>query len=318
VVITIIGILIALLLPAVQAAREAARQAQCKNNLKQLGLGMLHHTGVHGFLPSGGWGFGWVGDPDREFGPGQPGGWIYDILPFIEQEALHELGAGGTYEERKAAAAQVAQTPLALLNCPSRRAAQTFVCIHPDFSGGPPGWIGYNADVVPRAARSDYAANAGDRHLYNVTGPTSLAEGDSQGPGQWPWWQKEMTGISYLRSRVQPGHVTDGMSNTYLLGEKNLDPDHYLDGETAADNRGMHQGHDFDVYRWAGSESEIRPYGDRPGLAVEFAFGSAHVNGFHACLADGSVRMISYMIEPETHRRLGNREDGLPVDASKL
>jgi len=318
VVITIIGILIALLLPAVQSAREAARRLQCKNNLKQLGLGMLQHTEAHGFLPSGGWGFAWVGDPDRGFGPGQPGGWIYNVLPFIEQETLHQLGAGGTDAQRKKAAAAMAQVTVPLINCPSRRRAQAFVVVHGDFSGGPPGWIGYNADLVPRATRSDYAANAGDRHLVNPVGPTSLTAGDQEGPDQWPAWQREMTGISYLRSTVQAAHIRDGMSNTYMLGEKHLDPDHYLDGQTATDNRGMYQGHDYDIYRWAGSESALLPRRDTPGYSTEFFFGSAHTGGFHACLCDGSVRVIRYSIDPEVHRRLGNRADGLVVDASKL
>src|SRR5262245_40003031 len=94
VVITIIGILIALLLPAVQGAREAARHVQCANNLKQLGLGALNHEQAWRYLPSGGWGWNWLGDPDRAAGRRQPGGWIYSILPYIDQENLHNLGAG--------------------------------------------------------------------------------------------------------------------------------------------------------------------------------------------------------------------------------
>src|SRR6186997_3451711 len=92
VVIAIIGILIALLLPAVQAARESARRVQCVNNLKQQGLTMhLHHDRLQRF-PSGGWGWRWVGDPDRESGAKQPGGWVYAVLPFMEQQALYDLG----------------------------------------------------------------------------------------------------------------------------------------------------------------------------------------------------------------------------------
>ena len=94
VVITIIGILIALLLPAVQAAREAARQTQCKNNLKQLALGCLNHDSATGRFPCGGWGFSWTGDADRGNDWRQPGGWIYNILPYIEQQPLHDMGAG--------------------------------------------------------------------------------------------------------------------------------------------------------------------------------------------------------------------------------
>ena len=94
VVITIIGILIALLLPAVQAAREAARLAQCRNNLKQLALGCMTHESITKRFPSDGWGFSWVGDADLGNDWRQPGGWLYNVLPYIEQQALHDLGGG--------------------------------------------------------------------------------------------------------------------------------------------------------------------------------------------------------------------------------
>ncbi len=85
VVIAIIGILVALLLPAIQAAREAARQMSCKNNLRQIAIGWQNHHSSTGHFPTGGWGWDWVGDADRGSGQDQPGGWIYNTLPFIEQ-----------------------------------------------------------------------------------------------------------------------------------------------------------------------------------------------------------------------------------------
>src|SRR4029079_15206288 len=94
VVIAIIGILVALLLPAVQAAREAARRSQCQNHLKQIGLGFLNHEATDKFYPSGGWGFNYVGDPDRGAGKGQPGGWVFSVLPYIEEQAVYDIGKG--------------------------------------------------------------------------------------------------------------------------------------------------------------------------------------------------------------------------------
>ena len=96
VVIAIIGILVALLLPAVQAAREAARRSECTNHLKQLALGCLQHHDTFGTLPSGGWSWHWTGDPDMGFRREQPGSWLYHILPFMEEGDLHKLGRMAT------------------------------------------------------------------------------------------------------------------------------------------------------------------------------------------------------------------------------
>ena len=99
-VIAIIGILVALLLPAIQAAREAARRSQCTNNLKQLALGCIEHHDTFKTLPSGGWSWHWTGDPDMGFGREQPGSWLYHILPFIEEDDLHQLGSDGRQRPR--------------------------------------------------------------------------------------------------------------------------------------------------------------------------------------------------------------------------
>ena len=213
VVITIIGILIALLLPAVQAAREAARRMQCGNNLKQLGLAMLGHEQAHGFLPGGGWGYNQIADPDRGTGKRQPGGWVYCILPYIEQQALHDLGAG--LSDKTATNRERGSTPISAVNCPSRRPAIAFP---------------HRYDSTVFQARSDYAANAGDTsRLTYYPGPPTTAAGEKDA-----YWKtidtSDMTGISFLHSEITMADIRDGSSNTYGLGEKHIDPDRYLTG----------------------------------------------------------------------------------------
>ena len=132
VVIAIIGVLVAILLPAIQAAREAGRRNQCRNNLKQMALGADNHLLVHKFLPSGGWGWGWTGDPNYGYDTRQPGGWMFNLLPFIEEQAVHDLGKGivpDTNPARHTALKQLA-TVIPLYFCPTRRVAETTRWMH--------------------------------------------------------------------------------------------------------------------------------------------------------------------------------------------
>ncbi|HOM18631.1 MAG TPA: DUF1559 domain-containing protein, partial [Thermoguttaceae bacterium] len=304
VVITIIGILIALLLPAVQSAREAARRTQCANNLKQIGLAWLTHEQAHGFLPGGGWGATWVGDPDRGAGLRQPGGWIYHILPYIEQTALHQLGAGQSAAVKKQMAARVIATPLAMLNCPTRRRAVTY----------PMSPTHKNADYTNVAGRTDYAACAGDASWSEpyTPEPATLEEGDRP---DFPWCIDsgvyictQYTGVCYERSQVLISEIRDGTSNTYMVGEKYLNPDHYATGKDPSDDWSMYSGHQDDQHRV--THANARPKQDQLGLTDRISFGSAHPAGFQAVFCDGSARMISFSIDQELHRRLGHIKDG--------
>jgi prepilin-type processing-associated H-X9-DG protein len=306
VVIAIIGILVGLLLPAVQSAREAARRLQCQNHLKQIGLASLNHLASQGHYPSNGWGWAWVGDPERAFGKNQPGGWIYNVLPYTEQQNLHDLPLAGS--DKRALTAQMTQTPVPTFNCPTRRQSKAFTAY---FSGNPKN--AFNANDTPSHARSCYAINGGN-DATSFTGVNDPSAYDNDLPSVNPLWRDTATGISFLRSEIKKAHVKDGSSNTYLAGEKYINADHYTDGQDGADNTSMYQGHDWDVMRW-GSPSNL-PKQDRHGSTAWNIFGSAHSNGFNMVMCDGSVHSINYSIDGNTHYRLCNRSDHQPVDLS--
>jgi prepilin-type N-terminal cleavage/methylation domain-containing protein/prepilin-type processing-associated H-X9-DG protein len=324
VVIAIIALLLALLLPAVQSVREAARRTVCANNLAQLAKGMLLVESRDGRFPSGGWGWQWAPDASRGTGVGQPGGWIYSVLPFIEQQALYDMGAAGGAANR-AANRERNQVPIPIANCPTRRPAATWRNGH----------TYYNSEFHAVAARTDYAANSGDHrecqyhnqpdHPWKGFGPPSLEAGDAAtiGPGGWPS-NSQCTGIVFQRSAVQAAHVMDGLSHTYLVGEKYLNPDNYFTGNDWADNSSMFTGNENDQQRTAHPDwppmQDTRGYASlflvEPGHLSTCRFGSAHGQSCQFAFCDGSVRSIPYTIDPETHRRLGNRKDGMLIDVA--
>ena len=133
IVISIIGMLVALLMPAVQSAQESGRRAQCSNNLHQMALGCLALESKYGNSSPAAAGVGdWAGEPDRGFGVQQPGGWHYNILPFIDQADLHDMGKGRRPDDTTkqfgpcGQARRSRETPVALFICPTRRKAQVF------------------------------------------------------------------------------------------------------------------------------------------------------------------------------------------------
>jgi prepilin-type processing-associated H-X9-DG protein len=308
VVIAIIGILIALLLPAVQKVREAANRVKCENNLKQIGLAMHNHHDTVGFFPTGGWGWFWVGEPDRGFDKHQPGGWMFNILPFAEQDNVYNQGKNLVYPQDwnqiQDINAQRVGITVAIYNCPSRRAPTAYKNTEKGY---------YNAHVdtpPPFCARGDYAACTGDNYKDDDQadgGPPSFAY-----ENYWAWKPPGYySGVIFQRSEIRIPQITNGTSNTFLVGEKYLNPNHYEDGVDPGDNENIFVGFDNDNSRGSYQIPTVtayhNPHQDTPGLADTEYFGSAHPAGVNMLYCDGSVQFINYSVDPTVFSRAGNR-----------
>jgi len=231
------------------------------------------------------------------------------VLPFVEQQALRDVGLGETVDQKRTTLMSVLSTPLALFQCPSRRRAMAYPYPHGAFR---------NCNKPDAVARSDYAMNAGDHLTGGAIQPYTFEEAD--GPN-YKWILHTSgedgtlsTGIVSYHHRIAITQVRDGTSNTYLIGEKLLDPLHYETGLDGGDNQSMYQGHDVDVFRWTYRST---PRQDRPGYVDIHSFGSAHAGSCNFVFCDGSVHAISYTIDHATHKLLSNRKDNTPIDASK-
>ncbi len=346
VVITIIGILIALLLPAVQAARAAARRMKCQNNLKQLALGCLTHENATGRLPTNGWGFRWTGDADRGNDWRQPGCWLYNVLPYIEQQPLHDLGMGFAWNDatnKWPAHSQRMATALDGFYCPTRRPATLLpydinneTTINATLTQGQP--VGHN----------DYAANGGTTYSVVWWGDYGAGNGEEgppspdvleNPPGQMTAAAQHIVrdladpkvravnGVIFCMSMIRMSDITDGASSTYLIGEKYIDPDYYATAQDKGDSGDVFQGDNEDNVRWGNLDYTppsppypMPPQPDTPGLGIwnEGPFGSAHADGFAMAFCDGSVQFVSFSIDQRTNQYLCCRNDGVAIDAKKL
>jgi prepilin-type N-terminal cleavage/methylation domain-containing protein len=282
VVIAIIGVLVALLLPAVQSAREAARRMQCSNNLKQFGLAFHNHHDTYGFFPSGGGNdyryppdFNSAGSP--EVAPRQRAGWGYQVLPYIEQVNLFTGGNLATNDER-----QIMIMGAAVPNffCPSRRPPRAL----------PPAASWYGPSGTYAHSQTDYAASN-----YSNTGVVVQTKEDQTWGSQGP---------------ITFGSVTDGSSNTLLIGEKRLNIQN-LGKYQNDDNEGYSSGWDHDVMRY--TDRAPLPALRHADAHGDGRFGSSHPSGFNIVLTDGSVRFLSYTIDVTIFKYLGERSDGQTV-----
>jgi prepilin-type N-terminal cleavage/methylation domain-containing protein len=325
VVISIIGILIGLLLPAVQNARERGRRTQCANNLKQLTSAAMQHDTAHQYYPTGGWNQQWSGDPNFGTGQNQPGGWTYNILPFIEQQAVHDLGIGVAPANIKPYLGRAAQTTITLYSCPTRRSAVLY----------PLSNTTCNSSLTnSAAARSDYAANSGtnpnDPGLsFSPTAngdPSTVAVSSTSGTAD---------GVIFTLSMVSDGDISrTGSSNMIMFGEKYVDSAQYTSGQDQGDLAQLFSGFAKDWERWGGVQSSTAtansvvigsanvtptpPMRDVAGTPSPTTFGSSHVDGLNITMCDGSGHWTSYIIDPATFATMCSRMNANPIDTTKI
>ena len=136
-----------------------------------------------------------------------------------------------------------------------------------------------------------------------------------------------MTGVIFQRSEIKIRQITDGTTYTYLIGEKNLDPNHYLDCEIGNDDQSMYNGYDKDNLRgcdnWLPNAMNQGPptrppMPDTPGVLYDWNFGGPHPGGWIAAFCDDSVRFLTYSMSPELHQNFGSRKDGRVTNLSEL
>jgi prepilin-type N-terminal cleavage/methylation domain-containing protein len=281
VAVAIIGVLIALLLPAVQAAREAGRRTTCRNHLRQIGQACHGHQETHGCLPTGGgptWQYHVTFEKGRPaIGGRQRAGWLYQILPYLELDAVwNDTSLAGEIDRSIAAI----ETAVPTYFCPARRSP----AYHPPIDD----WRAYpDSGRTFANAQTDYAGS----QLQNSRGAIVRV------PAKLPGWT------------VALGAISDGLAYTLLAGEKGLDLA-ALGRYQPDDNEGYTAGWCHDTMR----HTDRQPRMDRAGQFGDGRFGSSHPQQFNVLLCDASVRGFPYEIDLDIFQRLGDRRDGLGLD----
>ncbi len=301
VVIAIIGILVALLLPAIQAAREAARRSQCSNNLKQLGLGLHNYHDTHGWFPPG------VIANTLNLGTTPPGAmsWMPLLLPFMEQAPLHEqLLPYMVTRSSSGFPSHLMNSVVPGLMCPSDPAAPKTGEIHG--AGTPP-------DGVP----PDYNDGFSGNYLL-CHGSQQVTAANATG----------MNGMFYYRSRIRMASVVDGTANTVMGAEIITVPEittahrdwrgryYRADHLSSIFSTNQPPNTTLSDYCRTCQAPAVKEAPCYTSTDPQYLFArSFHPGGVQAVLADASVRFVSNSIDTAVWQALGTREAGEPPTA---
>lgn len=315
VVIAIIGILVALLLPAVQTAREAARRTQCTNQVRQMGLACLNYESALQEWPTGGI-YPWPQVEDHPKGLS----WAFQILPYLEENAIHDLDT----------TAKIENSPVGLYFCPSRRAPVQFqgrwMMDFAAATAGPSrselGDSTFDALLNNfRACRSEYSY-WGDNSGRNIHS-SSLQTKSEMGTRYTGFRGVIVRSSTYVPvgSRDAPRdlgytaarkmrNIKDGTSKTMVVGEKRVWVRQPLGA--AGDDKGWSDGWDLDTVRFTmcPMANDQDDSNNHLGRYNDVAFGSRHTGGINAVYADGSVHFLNFDLDVEVFNRLGNVKDG--------
>jgi len=298
VVIAIIGILVSLMMPAVQAARESARAVQCRNNVRQIAIACLNFESARRYYPGHG------GEREtrganfgtkrlaRMAGMKPTGNWILQSLKYMEDDVIADrLIAAAQGTVTPAQIRDVVTIPIPMFNCPSRRAPKAYPLTAAELS-----------TFGPLGARTDYGMNGGSSTAAGSNG--EMAGGIN--------FVLDREGIWSLGRHIGVKHVQDGTSSTYLVGEKAMDTNCYETGTDVGDRAPIagwtdHFGAANSYVRFAVSPGSR----DIPNNCNAcHNFGSAHPAAWNVSMADGSVRAVGYDMDVVIHRMFASIDGG--------
>ncbi len=317
VVIAIIGILMSLLLPAVQFARESARRTQCSNNLSQIAKAIHLHENAIRVLPTGGdmpWPFlpNYQSSSGAVFGPDKQGAsWPFQILPYIEGSTIQNQRGANSAEMQML----IERSLMQMYFCPTRRRnakQQSRVLI--DYAATTP----TNDLSFTDNANLQYAALfRGD--AFDISTAAGQVYSGVIVRTNWNFRANNFAGGEIGASApINLTKVRDGTSCVLMIAEKRLIPAQYDTGAWH-DDRGWTDGWDPDVIRLTSAAfgPDIRSQSEQDsGLVgdIGYQFGSAHANGLNCAFADGAIKFMPYSMNRVNFNRLGHRTDNEVTD----